>query len=183
MRRLWHLACTARELHVRRSRSDNAILCLPEIRCTGHRGRVRRGHSETDVYNTYNFRPLPSASRYAKICTDVNRSLFCDGRARRRRRTTGDSGWRRQGIPTAARKPPRGLAVARDFQGTIGLGISKRARAFKHRAQLTRAAAVSPHMHVKDYITSLETPRIGAQAACFADSTTADASVSAQGGF
>ena len=81
------------------------------------------------------------------------------------------------------RKPPRGLAVARDFQGTIGLGISKRARAFKHRAQLTRAAAVSPHMHVKDYITSLETPRIGAQAACFADSTTADASVSAQGGF
>jgi hypothetical protein len=71
----------------------------------------------------------------------------------------------------------------RGIQGTIGLGISKRARAFKHRAQLTRAAAVSPHMHVKDYITSLETPRIGAQAACFADSTTADASVSAQGGF
>ena len=33
--RLWHLACTARELHVRRSRSDSAILCLPEIRCTG----------------------------------------------------------------------------------------------------------------------------------------------------
>jgi hypothetical protein len=175
MRRLWHLACTARELHVHRSRSDNAILCLPEIRCTGHRGRVRRGHSETDVYNTYNFRPLPSASRYAKICTDVNRSLFCDGRARRRRRTTGDSGWRRQGIHRHG-----GL---RGIQGTIGLGISKRARAFKHRAQLTRAAAVSPHMHVKDYITSLETPRIGAQAACFADSTTADASVSAQGGF
>jgi hypothetical protein len=175
MRRLWHLACTARELHVRRSRSDSAILCLPEIRCTGHRGRVRRGHSETDVYNTYNFRPLPSASRYAKICTDVNRSLFCDGRARRRRRTTGDSGWRRQGIHRHG-----GL---RGIQGTIGLGISKRARAFKHRAQLTRAAAVSPHMHVKDYITSLETPRIGAQAACFADSTTADASVSAQGGF
>ena len=69
------------------------------------------------------------------------------------------------------------------FRVPIGLGISKRARAFKHRAQLTRAAAVSPHMHVKDYITSLETPRIGAQAACFADSTTADASVSAQGGF
>ena len=180
MRRLWHLACTARELHVRRSRSDNAILCLPEIRCTGHRGRVRRGHSETDVYNTYNFRPLPSASRYAKICTDVNRSLFCDGRARRRRRTTGDSGWRRQGIQRYS--PPTAVGW-RGIQGTIGLGISKRARAFKHRAQLTRAAAVSPHMHVKDYITSLETPRIGAQAACFADSTTADASVSAQGGF
>jgi hypothetical protein len=59
----------------------------------------------------------------------------------------------------------------------------KSARAFKHRAQLTRAAAVSPHMHVKDYITARDTLRIGAQAACFADSTTADASVSVQGGF
>jgi len=33
----------------------------------------------------------------------------------------------------------------------------KSARAFKHRAQLTRAAAVSPHMHVKDYITARDT--------------------------
>jgi hypothetical protein len=149
MRRLWHLACTARELHVRRSRSDSAILCLPEIRCTGHRGRVRRGHSETDVYNCIYvcttlglYLQRRDTRKYAQMYT--GKVFVTAGR--------GDDAGRRESREAASQPVKltgrrvrqtshRGLRV----QGTIGLGISIRARAHSNTGHSSQEQLLFPH--------------------------------------
>jgi hypothetical protein len=47
-----------------RSRSNSAIQCLPEIRCTGRRGRVRRGSTSPDACRCSVCTRPPRASRY-----------------------------------------------------------------------------------------------------------------------
>ncbi len=159
--------------------------------------RVRRGHSETTTCTTVYmcttlglYLQRRDTRKYAQMYT--GKVFVTAGR--------GDAAGRvgtREGVLdrvcTQLRPPRMHPAAPRTASGVAGSGYDrqlgnkyKSARAFKHRAQLTRAAAVSPHMHVKDYITASKRhlgSELGAQAACFADSTTADASVSAQGGF
>lgn len=131
MRRLWHLACTARELRVRRPRSDSAILCLPEIRCTGRRGRVRRRARPRTRSSTSRYRCATEYVKYARE-SSVNKSKS----ARIQTQLTGHS---------------------------------------------SEVQLLFPHTCMSKFTSQMarDTQDRGAQAACFADSTTADASVSA----
>jgi len=51
-----------------RSRSNRAIQCLPEIRCTGRRGRVRRGSTSPDALPAVHARLEASRYRCATEC-------------------------------------------------------------------------------------------------------------------
>jgi len=141
--RLWHLACTARELHVRRSRSDSAILCLPEIRCTG-----RTGVGSVEVI------PRPTCTT-VYMCTTLG--LYLQRRDTRKYAQM----YTAKVFVTAGRGDDAGR---RDSGGVTGFGAGRLLRVsqgcgfrVRYSIGLGRAAAVSPHMHVKDYITARDT--------------------------
>ena len=121
---------------VRRPRSDSAILCLPEIRCTGRRGRVRR-----------RARPRPARLE--------------------------------QGILEVYRCATEYVKYAHESS----VNKYKSARIQTQDTAQKCSCCFPTHVCQSLHQTARDTQDRGAQAACFADSTTADASVSAQGGF
>ena len=131
MRRLWHLACTARELRVRRPRSDSAILCLPETRCTGRRGRVRRRARTSS-------RPRRSSTSRYRCATEYVK-----------------------------------------YAHESSVNKSKSARIQTQDTAQKCSCCFPTHVCQSLHQMARDTQDRGAQAACFADSTTADASVSA----
>ena len=133
-----------------RSRSNSAIQCLPEIRCTGRRGRVRRGSTSPDACAA-----LPAGP----------------GAGSRRARAR----------PRASRYRCATEYVKYAHESSVNKNKSARIQT-QDTAQKS-SCCFPTHVCQSLHHTARDTQDRGAQAACFADSTSADASVSAQGGF